>query len=153
MKKLGIAVLLVMLLAGSAFAYFNVVKGSDESVTDIPLVGNNTTIYTHSFRTDNGEYTGVGYWLFSNSSTVNVTIQYEAGRKLPVTEGSADGNFTVPVGQADIGTLVTTESTWYQQGVSLAPFPYGRFKITGQGANANDTIVNMFINPVKPLRQ
>ena len=148
MKKVLVVLIGIMLLATSAFALD--ILSSDSSTASIP-VATTTTIYTHSFRTDSGEYGAISYWIYSAAGVADVTIQLEQSWTAPATEGSADGNYTIPVNMADVTTALTTESTWYQQSISVLPLPYGRFKITGIGSNNADTVVKIKVTQMKSL--
>lgn len=107
-------------------------------------VASTATIYTASFRLIKSVYFGVAYRAVSAGGTPSVTIQLEQSWTLPATEGAADTNFVIPVGLSDIVTDLATE-TWNIKALAPICMPYGRFKITGTGANPADTIVNMYL--------
>jgi hypothetical protein len=131
-------------MASPALAARDVLNATD-SVANISLAGA-TTVYTHSFPIDTGEYTAASYKLTSTIGVVNATIQLEQSFKLPDTEGSSEANYTIPVGLADIATVNTTNSTWFQKSISPIALPYARFKITGGTDNNATTIVHIKVN-------
>jgi hypothetical protein len=125
----------------------NVTRASNGSA-NIP-VATTGTVYTNSFKLNRGEYFETSYYAVSSAGTISLTIELEQSFQAPTTEGSADATYTEPVNMADIVTTLTTESTWYHKAISPVTLPYGRFKITGTGANNADTILNMKISQQK----
>ena len=107
-------------------------------------VASTGVVYTAYFRLIKSVYFGIGYRAVSASGTPSITIQLEQSWTLPVTEGSADTNYVIPVGISDIVTDLITE-TWNLKPLAPICMPYGRFKITGTGANPADTLVNIYL--------
>jgi len=127
----------------------NVTQASNGSV-DI-AVATTGTVYTNSFKLNRGEYFETSYYAVSSAGTISLTIELEQSFQSPTTEGVADATYTEPVNMSDIVTTLTTEGIWSHVAISPVVLPYGRFKITGTGANNADTIVNMKISQQKNL--
>jgi hypothetical protein len=47
---------------------------------------------------------------------------------------------------ADVVANLTTESTWYIKSLSLVSMKYARLKITGNGSNNADTVVQAVVS-------
>lgn len=143
-RRLSLALLIFLLMAGPAFAVTDVLNATGGSV-NITLA-ETATVYTHSFRIDTGEYTAVSYYLTSTTGTVNATISLEQSFKLPDSEGTSESNYTIPVGLANVASVNTTNSTWFQKSLSPIALPYARFKIVGGTDNNITTVVNIKVN-------
>ena len=119
------------------------------NVTDIPVAGV-TSVYTEAIPIHYGSFFAVAYKANSALfSSISVTIVAEQSWTKPATEFAADSNYFTPVGMPDIVTTLTTENTWYGTSIALIPFGFLRFKISGTGSNAADTLVNMKLSVVE----
>jgi len=122
--------------------------GDVRSITALGLediaVASTATVYTDSFKLKQGMYFGL--WLLASSAAgaPDLKIQLEESYTAPATEGSADSNYVIPENMADIQSSLTAETAKVQL-ISPVPMTYARFKITGQGTNNADTILNMKI--------
>jgi hypothetical protein len=147
MKKLVIVLGLMLLISsegyGRSIETRNIVNSSDGVNISVASTG---VTYTKSFLIADGEYFEVSYYGVSTSGSVDVTIELEQSFQAPTTEGVADSTYKEPVNFADIVTNLTTESTWYHKGFSPTSLMYGRFKITGNGSNNADTVLNMVLS-------
>lgn len=113
--------------------------------TDISGMVINTTgtVYTKSISLKSGANFGVAYKV--TGYTPNITIQVQESWVRPETEGSTDGNWTIPQYSGgsnlpNLETASTTNNTWEMKALSLVPAAYIRFVITGNTTNANSTI-------------
>jgi len=107
-------------------------------------VASTATVYTDSFKLKQGMYFGLWFLANSAAGAPDLKIQLEQSYKAPATEGSADANYAIPENMADIQSSLTAETAKVQL-ISPVPMTYARFKITGQGSNNADTILNMRI--------
>lgn len=103
---------------------------------EIPIA-TTAVVYTNSFKLNFGTKFAVQYRATSSGS-VDLKLELEEGNVMPTTEGASDANFVVPDGGMTIVANITTETVHI---ISMAPVvsKYGRFKITGQGANHAST--------------
>ncbi len=141
-----IACVLALMLVGANPGFAGSIMTSNvltSAYSSSIAVASTDTVYTKSFDISDAEYFSVAYTALSAAGSVSVTIQYEQSTVAPTTEGSADANFTIPVGASDIVTSHTTETTWFRESFTPIAQRFIRFKITGTGANNADTIVQM----------
>lgn len=113
------------------------------NVQAMPIVSA-AVVYTQSFSLKSGEYFGLAYLAKSSGGSPQLKIELEQSVQKPTTEGVADSMYAVPVGMSDIESAMTAETMQIR---SLQPvtMPYGRFKITGGGANPADTTLTIWI--------
>jgi len=147
-KFLGVLLGLI-LLCSSAFATIDVYD-SDGATTDI-LVPDTDVVYSEWFEIDLGEYTAVAYMISSDDGVADVTIQLQQCPINPALSGASDPDGQIPVNMADVVTALTTEATWYYKSISILPFAWARFKLTGIGSNESDTVVNIKVSQMKSL--
>ena len=111
------------------------------------LAAQNTTMYSQSFPLKSGDTFAVGYQVVSAGGTPDVSMYLEQSFRLPVTEGSSDVNYTVPVSMANISRNLTAE-TWYFQALAPVAMPYGRVKIIDH-ANSTDTNITLKLSVIE----
>jgi hypothetical protein len=114
------------------------------NTTDISLLTGNT-VYTNTFRIQDGEYFVVSYKASAVTSSVNATIVVEQSYEPPLVQNSAHASYVTPVSMSDVVTNLTTLDTWYHKAVSFLALPYARFKISGTLLNST-AIVNVKIS-------
>lgn len=107
-------------------------------------VASTATVYTDSFKLKQGMYFGLWMLATSSAGAPDLKIQLEESYTTPATEGSADANYAIPENMADIQSSLTAETAKVQL-ISPVPMTYARFKITGQGTNNADTVIQMKI--------
>jgi len=83
---------------------------------------------------------------FSSGGTISVLLQLEQGAAAPGTEKSADTDWAV--GENAGGTAYNISDDVADANVHILPVspvvtPYARVKLTGQGANAADTQIDV----------
>lgn len=124
------------------------VYSSDGTTTDI-AVASTATVYTKAFKLELAEKFALQYQATS-PGTVSIKIELEHANVLPTTEGSADDNYVEPDGYSDIVSDVTTETVHI---IAVAPVVsrYGRFKLTGQGANHASTTIDLKLIKLEEL--
>lgn len=113
--------------------------GLQDGTTVLIPVASTGTIYTVSQKISRGDRFSL-HAKAASGGTINLKVQLEVGMVRPSTEESADTtNFSVPDGFSDIVNLVDT--TLWEKELSMPPFPFIRFKVTGQGSNAATTTI------------
>jgi hypothetical protein len=153
MRVLGL-VLGFMLICGLAYGFD--VMDTGNTTSDIPVHGA-TIAYTKYFPIDAGEYTTVSARAYSSTGTAIVTIELEQSFVAPDSEGTSQGtsdkSWAVPTNMSPIVSSLTnstyhlsTNAPWSHYALSSLSLPYGRFKLTGVGANNDNTVVNIKVN-------
>jgi len=108
-------------------------------------VASTGTVYTDSFKLKQGQAFGLWYKATSTAGAPDLKIQLEQSWTVPTTENAADTtNWAIPTNMSDIESSLTAETPKVTL-VSPVPMTYGRFKITGQGTNNADTVLQMKI--------
>jgi hypothetical protein len=112
-------------------------------VSSIP-VATTDVVYTQSVKIENAE--SFGLWVLASSAagTPALKIEIQQSALPPTTEGSADTNYVVPDGVADVVSALNDELA-HEYAIFLVPLPYLRFKITGLSSpvNPSDSLVQM----------
>ena len=110
-------------------------------------VASTNTVYSQSFILRRGCTYG---WevAFTSSGVVAVTVELEQSNQPPVTEGSQDDSFVIPVGKATTNGLYPTgtiAATGVRYIVAYSPVAtvLGRLKFTGTGINAASTVCSI----------
>lgn len=107
------------------------------------LVNATATVYTKSFKLNNGQYFGMAAIAISSTGTAAVKIELEEGPLPPTTEGAAETTrFVEPDGFSDI--IDISDELMHIKTVTPIPMAYGRYKITGAGGNPADTLVRIW---------
>ena len=107
-------------------------------VSPIP-VASAGTVYTPAFVLGFAESFGVGL-LATSDGTVDVLVELEESMTEPTSE-AADVDCVEPDGFADVLNL--TNELMHIKQITPVPAKYGRFKLTGQGANHASTTVRI----------
>ena len=114
-----------------------VTDSNDDSTIALPSAA---TLYTKSFSLKTTDDMAVLFQATSATLSPDVSIYLEQSFERPTTEGSPDFEYintqTIVSSRTDYRWGVATLST-------LAPIPFGRFKIVGESSNPSDTIVQM----------
>ena len=122
-----------------------VIRIKENNTVDM-LCADTETIYTEAYSLKRGTAFAVAYKVSSVAeATVDITIVVEQGYQAPTTPELADATFVTPASMSAICENRTTETTLVIQSLSPVPMPFIRFKITGAGSNAPDTVVNMWL--------
>lgn len=121
--------------------YGNATKVSDsDGVTPI-AVASNGTVYTKAFSLRQGLYFGVKA-ILSSTGSPSVQVQFQQSDVLPATEGAADADWVIPDGMPDVWANLNDKVN-HIKALSPVPMTYGRFKLTGLGANPADTTIDI----------
>lgn len=117
-------------------------NGANVKVCNAVVVASQGTVYSYSFLMKFAESFGV--WLQATSvvGTPSIRIQLEESAYPPATEQSADTNYVVPDGQADVYSNLNDEVV-HVKAFSPQPAKYGRYKITGLSGNPADSILTV----------
>ena len=104
-------------------------------------------VYSRSFVLRRGMSFGLEL-KFTSSGVVAVTVELEQSNQPPVTEGSQDDSFVVPVDKATTNGLfptgkITAGNTRYITAYAPDPTILGRLKLTGTGANDASTVLTI----------
>lgn len=124
-----------------------VIRIKENNTADM-LCADTETIYTEAYSLKRGTAFAVAYKVSSVAeATVDITIVVEQSYKAPAagSEEASDATFVTPASMSAICENRTTETTLVIQSLSPVPMPFIRFKITGAGSNAPDTVVNMWL--------
>lgn len=107
-------------------------------------IAGNVTVYSQSFRLNYGQAFGIALKAAS-AGVIALQIQLEQSDVEPTTQGSADANWVVGDGVADIITALAN-NTKRIVNVSPIAMKYGRLKIIGGGSNDASTTLtaNLF---------
>jgi hypothetical protein len=140
---LGFIFLLVSVpcFAGLLGGASKVMKGDGSSA--IITVNVDQSVYTESFAMDRADVFGVWVKTTSVTGTPAIKIELEESYARPSTEGSGDTSWMEPAAISDVVTALADENAHIYP-LNPVPMPYGRYKITGTGANPADTIVTMY---------
>lgn len=117
-------------------------NGANFKVCDAVLVNGVTTVYSNSFLMRWVENFGVWVLAVSPLTNPNIRIQFEESYVPPVTEGSADTNYVVADGVADVYSAIVDEIV-HIKSLNPVPMQYGRYKISGLTGNGTDTVVTI----------
>lgn len=113
-------------------------------VFDIPC-GSTGVYYSRAIPIRLGKFFAA-MWKATSSGTTTLKIEYEVGKKLPTTEGSADAvNWCTPDSASDVDTSLADENL-HSDAVNPPAFPYMRFKITASGGNDASTVLNLWLS-------
>ena len=109
----------------------------------IATADGSTALYSASFKLNYGQ--SVGVWSKAASSgTVALKIQIEQSAVAPTTEGSADANYVIGNGVADVDSNLAN-TTAVVKTISPVPMMYARLKIIGlSGNDATTTLAFKF---------
>lgn len=136
------------LLCRRGSTYGDVTQINDSTGAGTITTPSTAVTYSHSFKLKYGQVFGI--WLKAvngASQNANLKIQLEQGRAEPTTEGSADSNWVIADGVADIYTNLNDGATQlaHIKTVSPVPMKYGRLKITGLGSNPADSTLVAYL--------
>lgn len=107
--------------------------------TDQQLIINGTaTVYGKAFLPPKNSSFGIFLKFGTVTNPCDVKVELEVGILPPTTEGSADSNWAV----GDTISEGITDEVMHALVASPVAAPYCRLKLTGQGLNAADTILN-----------
>jgi len=110
-----------------------------DGTTNLIPVATTGTIWTPSFKVSRADRFSL-HAKAASGGTIDLLVQLEVGMVVPATEESEDTtNFSIPSGFSNIVNLVST--TLWEKELDLPPFPFMRFKVTGQGSNAASTTI------------
>lgn len=117
-------------------------NGANFKICDALAVASTNVVYSNSFLMKFVSEFGIWVQAVSASSTPSIKIELQESYTIPATEGSADANYVVGDGVADVYTNLNDENAHVK---SLVPVPaqYGRFKITGSATNPADTVLTI----------
>lgn len=110
------------------------------SGTDPIAVASTATIYTPIFELHGADSFGVAMKATVSSGTPDVKVELEECMVVPTSE-AVDTSSVEPDGFPDVFNL-TDQLTHIKQ-ITPVPAKYGRFKLTGQGANPASTTVRI----------
>jgi hypothetical protein len=150
MKKLVLALIMVMALSSTSFA--GRMRVQDVTGThDTSVISCSTSVpaYTRSFPIGSGEFFGLMYEASSASSTCELQIELEQSFTLPTTEGAEDAYWVEPATVSDIATASSVEGQWYATTFSPVPMPFARFKITNHKSGADDAAILMKVGIIE----
>lgn len=151
MKRLALAVIGAILLAGTAFAeqqqsvVVTKLQASDDNYSF--LVGTGATVYTQSFPMVFGDKYAVLYKTDSsvNYGTSNLSIFLQQSDRLPVTEGSPDTFWATLPGLNIIATGQINRNTAQIASFSAIALPYGRLMIRENSQRSSDNWISISI--------
>lgn len=120
----------------------SLMNGANFKICNSLACGSTDTVYSNSFLMRWVENFGV--WILANSPTGTPSIKIELQESYvpPATEGSADLNYVVGDGVADVYTNLNDENA-HVKSLNPVPMQYGRYKITGLAGNASDTVLTL----------
>lgn len=116
---------------------------SDGTQDDI-VVNATAVVYTHSFPLNQAQFFGL--WVIISSvlgSAGDVKVELEESYSLPTTEGVAETTLWVIPESASAVISQINDELAHVATVSPTPMTYGRYKLTGLGSNATDTVVKL----------
>jgi len=122
----------------------NAIAIMENNTTDM-LLNADETIYTKAYELKRASSFGIAYKAASTIGSVDVTINIEQGYQAPGSPEASDATFVTPANISAICSRRTTETTLVIQTISPVVAPWLRFRITGAGSNAADTIVNIWL--------
>lgn len=107
----------------------------------IPIWSANT-IYTNSFRVDDGD-TFAATTLLTNAATAscNITVVLEQSHIPPAVEGSASATW---VSASNVLVTDAIVGTWRHHSVTVLPMDYARFAVSGAADNTASTVKIVF---------
>ncbi len=108
------------------------------------IIPSTTTVYSRAFRLNYGQAFGVWLQAANGSGTANMKVQLEQSYIAPTTEGSADANYVIGDGVADVYSNLN-DTTAHIKTLSPVPMKYARFKITGLGSNPADASITIWV--------
>ena len=120
-------------------------NGANYKVASALAVASTAVVYSNSFKIKFADVFGLWILATSATSTPNLLIQLEQSYAPPATEGSADANYVIGDGVADIYSALNDEVS-HVKSISPIPSEYARFKITGNSGNPSDTVIDIIVN-------
>ena len=117
----------------------NEIVVSASGVVAIP-VPSTTTVYTKSFPMEDGIYFDMA--TLGAGTTLDIKIEFEQSHVEPVTEGAADTYWSESI--TDIAANHSAK-TYVHYDLSPKTAKFGRFKLTGQGANTADATLQIWV--------
>lgn len=133
----------VPLVSSGVVEELSTVKGLQYS--DIPVAGA-VTVYTRSVYVGAGKFFSLAYMANSALAGIDLKIEIQQSFRPPVTEGSSDTYWAKPDGIGDVVASLTVEGVIRHYSLPLIPMGYFRLKITGAAGNANDCLLNCWLN-------
>lgn len=114
----------------------------DKDEASSMTVASTATLYTKSFSLKNTEEMAVLFQATSDTTTPQISFYLQQSYRRPTAEGCFDFTYS------DVD-LIQSDRTDYRWGCAtystLAPLPFGRFKLVGGSSNPADTVVQMRI--------
>jgi len=140
MRRIILIMVAILICAGSASAdrrIYSVESATNETVFNVPSTN---TLYTKAFwiKRQGDVDMGVMYKV-TNAGTIDINIDFEQGYTYPATEGSASDYFKV-TNHVDTELV---DQLWHLATVDSVAMPVGRFKVTGEGSNDVDTMLQI----------
>ncbi len=120
----------------------SLMNGANFKICDSLAVASQGVVYSNSFLMRWVENFGIWVQATSVSSTPALKIELQESYTPPATEGSADLNYVVGDGVADVYTNLADELA-HVKSLNPVPMQYGRYKITGLAGNPADTLLTL----------
>jgi len=144
-RKIIALVVVSLFLFGSVYSESSDKRIIVERITDADddytmNVPGTATLYTKSFSLKTTDDMAVMFQATSDTTVANISIYLQQSYARPDAEGTFQFEYF------DSNTIVSSR-TDYRWGCStlntLAPLPFGRFKIVGETGNPTDAVVQM----------
>lgn len=103
-------------------------------------VATTSVVYSQAFKLGYGQYFGI-WQKAASSGTIDLKIQLEQSTNPPAAEGSADANWVIGDGVADINSSLSSTTTQIKV-ISPVPMLWARLKITGGASNDASTTLD-----------
>jgi hypothetical protein len=125
-------------------------NGANYKICSSLAIASTATVYSNSFLMRWVENFGVWILASSVSGAPSLQIQLQESYTSPATEGSADTNYVIGDGVADVYSVLNDELA-HVKTLSPVPMQYGRYKIVGLASNPADTVITIVNFQQEPI--